>query len=148
MAHARDALVHSTSTAFSTFGISCGNDSFICTVEGGSAYAAIEADIAGRFNSYNSVNAEYGVIEREEYDVGSISNSRIFAFQDSLPDEVMSQRYTFINSGSYVDMAKEYQNYLLKKGTLSDANAKKYDLDNSQTITVKDLSVLKKRVLG
>ncbi len=114
MAHARDALVHSTSTAFSTFGISCGNDSFICTVEGGSAYAAIEADIAGRFNSYNSVNAEYGVIEREEYDVGSISNSRIFAFQDSLPDEVMSQRYTFINSGSYVDMAKEYQNYLLK----------------------------------
>lgn len=114
MAHARDALVHSTSTAFSTFGVSNGNDSFICTIEGGAAYAAVEADIAGRFNSYNSVNAEYGVIEREEYDVGSISNSRIFAFQESLPDEVMSQRYTFIDSGSYVDMAKEYQNYLLK----------------------------------
>lgn len=114
MAHARDALVHSTSTAFCTFGVSNGNDSFICTIEGGAAYAAVEADIAGRFNSYNSVNAEYGVIEREEYDVGSISNSRIFAFQESLPDEVMSQRYTFIDSGSYIDMAKEYQNYLLK----------------------------------
>ena len=114
MCHARDALVHSTSTVFSTFGISCGKDSFICNVEGGSAYAAIEADISGRSNSYNNVNAEYGVIEREEFDVGSISNSRIFAFQESLPDEVMSQRYTFINSGSYIDMAKTYQDYLLK----------------------------------
>ena len=114
MAHARDALVHSTSTAFSTFGLSDGNDSFICTVEGGAAYAAIEADIAGRNNSYNNVNAEYGVIEREEYDVGSISNSRIFAFQESLPDEVMSQRYTFVNSGDYIDMAKAYQDYLFK----------------------------------
>jgi len=113
MCHARDALVHSTSTVFSTFGISTGDDSFICTVEGGAAYAAIEADIAGRFNSYNSVNAEYGVIEREEFNVGSISNSRIFTFQDHLPDEVMTQRYTFIDSGSYVDMAKTYQEYLL-----------------------------------
>ncbi|MBP3754920.1 MAG: hypothetical protein J6I66_08685 [Lachnospiraceae bacterium] len=126
MAHARDALVHSTSTVFSTFGISNGNDSFICNVEGGSAYAAIEADISGRFNSYNNVNAEYGVIEREEFDVGSISNSRIFAFQEELPDEVMSQRYTFINSGSYIDMAKAYQAYLIK-------NAEGYLVMNNDT---------------
>ena len=40
------------------------------------------------------------------------------------------------------------QNYLLKKGTLSESNAKKYDLDNSQTLNAKDLSLLKKRVRG
>ncbi|MCR5619657.1 MAG: hypothetical protein K6F65_06105 [Lachnospiraceae bacterium] len=126
MCHARDALVHSTSTVFSTFGISNGKDSFICSVEGGSAYAAIEADISGRSNSYNNVNAEYGVIEREEFDVGSISNSRIFAFQDGLPDEVMSQRYTFVDSGSYIDMAKAYKAYLLK-------NADGYLTENTDT---------------
>ncbi|MBQ3852460.1 MAG: hypothetical protein II760_03665 [Lachnospiraceae bacterium] len=126
MCHARDALVHSTSTVFATFGISSGKDSFICNIEGGSAYAAVEADISGRFNSYNNVNAEYGVIEREEFDVGSISNSRIFAFQESLPDEVMSQRYTFIDSGSYVDMAKAYQAYLVK-------NADGYLVANNDT---------------
>ena len=127
MCHARDALVHSTSTVYSTFGISSGKDSFICNVEGGSAYAAIEADISGRSNSYNNVNAEYGVIEREEFDVGSVSNSRIFAFQESLPDEVMSQRYIFVDSGSYIDMAKAYQDYLLNNAggylVMNDDNA-------------------------
>ena len=114
MCHQRDAVVHNTNVVFNTFGISDGSDSFICTIESGSAYAAIEADIAGRFNSYNFVNAEYGVLEREQYNVGSISNNQVFVYQEFLPEEVISQRYSFIDSGSYVDMAKEYQDYLLK----------------------------------
>ena len=114
MCHQRDAVVHNTATAFNTFGVSNGNDSFICVIEGGSSYAAIEADVAGRFNSYNFVNAEYGVLEREQFDVGSVSNSQVYVYQEFLPDEVISQRYSFIDSGSYVDMAKEYQNYLIK----------------------------------
>ena len=115
MCHQRDAVVHNTSTAFNTFGISNANDSFICILEGGSSYAAVEADVAGRFNCYNFVNAEYGVLEREQFDVGSVSNSQVYVYQEFLPDEVISQRYSFINSGSYVDMAKEYQSYLLDK---------------------------------
>ncbi len=114
MAHARDAVVHNTATVFGTFGISNGDDSFICNLESGSSYAAIEADISGRFNSYNTVNAEYGILEREEFDVGAIANSTVYIYQDELPDEVMSQRYTFVDSGSYVDMAKAYQDYLFK----------------------------------
>jgi hypothetical protein len=114
MAHARDAVVHNTCTAFSTFGISKGGNSFICNIEGGSSYASIEADIAGRFNSYNFVNSEFGILEREQYDVGSIANNQVYIYQEELPDEVLSQRYTFVDSGSYVDMAKEYQNYLKK----------------------------------
>ncbi len=112
MCHARNALVHNTSTAFSTFGISNGNDSFICNVERGASYAAVEADISGRFNCYNNVNVEYGVIEREQFDVGSISNNQVFVYQEDIPEETLSQRYTFIDSGSYVDMAKTYQEYL------------------------------------
>ena len=38
----------------------------------------------------------------------------------------MSQRYSFIDSGSYVDMAKEYQKYLL-------ANYGQYQRANSDT---------------
>ncbi|MCR4791269.1 MAG: hypothetical protein K5871_00815 [Lachnospiraceae bacterium] len=113
MCHQRDAVVHNTNAVFNTFGISDGHDSFICTIEGGSAYAAIEADIAGRFNSYNFVNAEYGVLEREQYNVGSIANNQVYVYQEFLPDEVISQRYTFIDSGSYVDMAEGYRDYLL-----------------------------------
>ena len=31
---------------------------------------------------------------------------------DSLPDESIKQRYSFVSSGGYVDMAKDYQSYL------------------------------------
>lgn len=108
----REELVHATRTYFNTFGISEGNDSFLCTMENGASYAAVQADVSGRFHSYNYVNANYSMVHREKYDVGEIANSDIYVFEDKLPDESIIQEYRFIDSGSYVDMAKEYQTYL------------------------------------
>ncbi len=113
MALSRDAVVHTTRTYFNTYGISCGDDSFICILEEGASYAAIQADISGRYNSYNYVNAVYSMCEREQYDVGAISNAAVYSYIESLPDESIVQRYCFVDSGDYVDMAKEYQSYLL-----------------------------------
>ena len=112
----RDAVVHNTRAYYGVYGVSEGNDSFICTLENGRAYAAIQADIAGKNHSYNFVNAKYSICQREKYDVGDIANSDIYEYDLNLPeDEVLSQRYTFVNSGSYVDMAKTYSTYLQKE---------------------------------
>ena len=111
----RDAVVHNTRAYYGVFGVSEGNDSFICILEEGSPYAAIQADVAGKNSSYNYVNAKYSVCQREQYDVGDISNSDIFEYVKDLPDETLTQRYSFINSGSYVDMAKNYGQYLQKE---------------------------------
>ena len=81
---------------------------------------------------------------------------KIRTFWSSRAEVVKTQMTTFLSgktttaaNGAFTKTdVQRLQNYLLKKGTLSDANAKKYDLDNSQTITVRDLSMLKKRVLG
>ncbi len=109
----RDAVVHNTRAYYGVYGISEGNDSFICILENGRAYAAIQADVAGKNHSYNFVNTKYSICQREQYDVGDIANSDIFEYDVNLPqDEVLSQRYTFVNSGSYVDMAKTYSKYL------------------------------------
>ncbi len=109
----RDAVVHNTRAYYGVYGISEGNDSFICVLENGRAYAAIQADVAGKNHSYNFVNTKYSICQREQYDVGDIANSDIFEYDVNLPlDEVLSQRYTFVNSGSYVDMAKAYSKYL------------------------------------
>ena len=112
----RDAVVHNTRAYYGVYGVSEGDDSFICILENGRAYAAIQADIAGKNHSYNFVNAKYSICQREKYDVGDIANSDIYEYDLNLPqDEVLSQRYTFVNSGSYVDMAKVYSQYLQKE---------------------------------
>ena len=115
MCLSRDAVVHNTRAYYGVFGVSEGDNSFICILEDGSPYASIQADISGKNNSYNYVNAVYSVCQREQYDVGDIANSEVYEYIPSLPDETLTRRYTFINSGSYVDMAKEYGSYLENK---------------------------------
>ena len=104
-----------TKLTLRVFGISKGDASFICIPGDGSSYATIQADISGKTNSFNYVNAVYDLYQREQFDVGSISSSDIFKYIDQLPqDEKIEQRYIFVDSGSYVDMAKEYETYLKK----------------------------------
>lgn len=110
----RDSVVHNTKTYFNTFGIASGDDSFICILDDGSTYASLQADVAGKTHSYNFVNAKYAVATREKYDVGQIANTDIYVYLEDLPDEVFTQRYRFVDSGDYVDMAKEYRDYLME----------------------------------
>lgn len=115
MAIDRAAVVHNTRAYFNVYGISEGEDSFICILEEGASYASVYADIAGKLNSYNYVNAVYSIALREKYDVGEIANSSIYVYIPELPEGSLVQRYSFVDSGSYNDMAKDYQAYLLDK---------------------------------
>lgn len=112
MCISRDAVVHNTQTYFNTFGVARENASFLCVMEEGRSYAAVQADISGKNNSYNYVNAIYRLCQREKYDVGDIANSDIYEYIEELPDETIRQRYRFVDSGDYVDMAKNYGDYL------------------------------------
>ncbi len=113
MALSRPAVVHNTRSYFNAFGVSNGDDSFICILDEGVAYAAVQADVAGKNHSYNFVNTAYTIANREKYDVGDIANSDIYVYQETFPDESLTQRYRFVDSGNYVDMAKNYQEYLV-----------------------------------
>lgn len=115
MALSRDAVVHNTRTYYAVYGVANQDDSYICILEDGRTYAAIQADVAGKTHSYNFVNAIYSICQREQYDVGDIANSDVYKYLDQLPDESLVQRYSFISSGDYVDMAKDYRDYLKDK---------------------------------
>lgn len=115
MCLSRDAVVHNTRAYYGVYGISKGEDSFICILEEGAPYASVQADISGKNHSYNFVNTKYSITAREQYDVGDIANSEIYEYMPVLPDETLTQRYRFVDSGSYVDMAKSYGDYLEDK---------------------------------
>jgi hypothetical protein len=113
MALVKDAVVHDPVVNYNAYGIANNGNSFLCILEDGSSYASIQADIAGRYNSYNFVNAKFSAVLREKYNLGDQANSSVYVF-NPLPDETIVERFCFIDSDNYLDMAKEYKEYLKK----------------------------------
>ena len=109
-------VVNETKSDFAMFAEAVGDDAFLCILEDSKAYAAVQADIAGKTHSYNFVNAQYTIQNREKFELGVLRQGNLYKYVDSLPvGEKISQRYRFIDSGDYVDIANEYRNYLMEK---------------------------------
>ena len=116
MALDREAIVHETETYYNVFGLAKEGASYLCIMEEGAPYAAVQADISGRSHSYNFVNSVYTMVHREQYDVSATNIGDMFVYEEQLPqDEKIVQRYRFIDSDSYVDMANVYHDYLENK---------------------------------
>ncbi|MCR4617932.1 MAG: hypothetical protein K5669_07075 [Lachnospiraceae bacterium] len=112
----RDYVIHNTRAYFNVFGQSCDDSSYICIMEDGSSYGAVQASVSGKANSYNFVDAKYSLCSREKYNIGEIANSDVYAYLTGLPEgEKIVQRYCFIDSSDYVDMAYAYRGYLEEK---------------------------------
>ena len=109
----RKFVIHNTRAYFGVFGQSRDDSSYICILEDGASYASVRAFISGRQNTYNFTNALYSICAREQYDIGDIANSDVYAYSTKLPqDESIVQRYRFVDSPDYVDMAYAYRDYL------------------------------------
>ena len=146
MAQGRTALVHETRTYFNVFGIAREDSSFLCILEDGAPYAAVQADISGRNNSYNFVNAVYSIAHREQYDVADKYNGEMYVYQENLPDETLVSRYRFVDSGSYVDMAKAYRGYLEER--YGEAFAPKQDAQAPALVEILGAVDKTKQILG
>lgn len=115
MAQGRDYLVHETRAYYGVYGIAKGDSSYLCILEDGASYASISADISGRTNSYNYVNANFGILHREQCDVADKYNGEMFMYEENIPEENLVERFRFVDSADYVDMANSYHNYLSEK---------------------------------
>ncbi len=113
----RKEIVNETRMVFPVFGMATEGSSFLCIIEDGVSWAGINADVSGRngFGSFNSANAEYTIIHGDSYDVSERTNNTVYMFEQQLPEGKLSQRYRFIQSDSYMDMAAAYREYLLGK---------------------------------
>lgn len=116
MAQDRTSLVNETRASFAAFGVSHITDSFLCMIEGATPYAAVKADVSMKSNSFNVVGTEYTLLTRESYEMTERMNGSLYVYLPELPqDECIVQRYSFIDSGSYVDMANDYNEYLVNQ---------------------------------
>ena len=111
----RKEAVSETENAFPVFGATKDGGSYLCIIEGASSYAAINADISGRNNSYNNVYAKYTVLHAEQYNVSAKTTQLVYVYEKQVPDDTIIQRYRFLDSDKYTDMALEYGQYLREK---------------------------------
>lgn len=110
-AEERDKAVSETENAFPVFGMADNGRSFICMLEGASSYAGINADISGRYNSYNYVYASYNVLHWAKYTL-SRTATPVVVYEKEIPSDTIVQRYRFLESDSYTDMALAYRERL------------------------------------
>lgn len=110
----RREAISETKDAFPVFGMTRDGGSFICIMEGASSYSGVAADIAGRYNSYNYAYGKYNVLHFDRYNVSQKTADLIYVYEDELPLDTIVQRYRFVNSDKYTDMASAYGDYLLE----------------------------------
>ena len=119
----RGELINETRSSFPVFGMTNNGSSFLCIIEGAASYASIQADISMRNNSFNWARAKYSVLHYDQYNVSTKTSTLVFMYEKELPKDTIIQRYRFISSDSYVDMAKAYGDYLRANELLSTAKA-------------------------
>lgn len=101
-----------TDAIFPVFGMTRGDGSFICILEGATSYAQVYGDIAGRTHSYNRAYAKYRVLHNDRYNISAKTEQLVYMYEKKIPDDTVRQRYRFVNSTDYVDMARAYSDYL------------------------------------
>ena len=117
-ASARTVLINETRASFPVFAMTGEDESFLCLLEEGASLAGVNADVSGRNNSYNTANVTYTVLHNDQYDVSAKTTQRIYMFERELPDLTATQRYRFVDSTDYVDLAAAYGDYLDDRGML------------------------------
>lgn len=127
----REAVVSETRALYPMFGICNNGSSFLCIMEEGSAYATIEADVSGRYHTFNYANAGYNIIHSESMDVSSKSDKAVVVYEKSVPQGNLLTRYRFIEGDTYTDMAAAYRDYLTARYPELDKNS-----DQSLPLTV------------
>ena len=108
----RTEAVSETENTFAVFGMGQPEGSFICVIEGASSYGGIYADIAGRFNSFNTVYCKYNLIHYGQFKLSGRTNEQVLMYENTIPDDTIVQRYCFVDTDNYIGMAEAYGNYL------------------------------------
>nr|AIF25904.1 putative uncharacterized protein [uncultured bacterium Ad_010_C07] len=116
---ARTVLINETRSNFPVYAMTAEGEAYMCLLEEGATLAGINADVSGRNNSFNTASVTYTVLHNDQYDVSAKTVQRIYMFERELPDITVTQRYRFVDSDSYVDLATAYGQYLADSGRIA-----------------------------
>ncbi len=140
----RNELVSETRLSFPVFGMMKNGNSFMCIMDGATSYGSVQADISGRYNSYNYISARYNVLHRDQYNVSNKTAQLVYMYEQDIPQDTIVQRYKFFKGDSYVAMANAYSDYLRQRNPeLAEATASEQMPVNVEMVGAIDKTVVK-----
>ncbi len=104
------------------FGICRENSSVLATIEKGASFASINADVAGRSNSYNCAYPVFKLRGSERLSVfGAGEMSEMPVVEQNIYGEDLTVRYTFLTDekSGYSGLASAYRERLIAEGVLT-----------------------------
>ncbi len=104
------------------FGMKYEHKGFVAIIEEGDAVAAVEADVSGRLNSYNTVGSSFTIHNLEEVTLtNGWRSSTVKKFQAEPFQGSISIRYGFLGAedASYSGMAELYRDYLTERADMA-----------------------------
>ncbi len=111
----RREVIQETKNIFPVFGMAKNGSSFLCIIEDAASFGGIQADISARYNSYNWICSKYNVLHADQYNVSAKTAQLVYMFEKEVPQATVRQRYRFLTTDSYVDMAGAYGDYLRER---------------------------------
>jgi hypothetical protein len=111
----RDSLISENRTSLPVFGIARNGSSMLCILEDYQTLASIEADVSGRNHNYNYAGASYTTIHYASLNVSAKTDKSVIVYEAQKPEGDIRQRYRFLTTDNYSDMAAAYRDYLIKK---------------------------------
>lgn len=104
------------------FGLKSGDKAWFAIIEGAAERANVNAEVAGRTNSYNNVYAGFTYLSYGEISLGDVVGSQTFQMYSPAEfTENFSVRYAFLHGeeADYTGMAHYYQDYLVEQGAFT-----------------------------
>lgn len=121
-----DAYAQQQEAKLPVFGLIKEKGAMLGIIEQGASLATINADVSGRLNGYNYVYPSFTLLAKGDVTLSSSEQNRSLPrFQQEPPKTDYVIRYAFLSGeeASYPGMARYYQNYLLERGGLPEAQA-------------------------
>ncbi|MBQ6645753.1 MAG: hypothetical protein IJM56_03635 [Clostridia bacterium] len=115
--------IHETRDDFALFGVGRDGGSFLCFIEKGASFAQITADVSLKKNqpmSYNIVYANCTVLHNDAYKLDKEKQGTVVTYEKYLPNDSIVQRYRFLETDDYIQMAQAYGDYLRQNAALKE----------------------------
>lgn len=111
-----------TAARLPVFGMKYEDRAFVAIIEKGDAVAAVEADVSGRLNDYNTVYPSFTIHNLEEVTLTNgwrSSTVKKFQAEPFKSDIVVSYGFLDAAKASYSGMAEHYRDYLIKQAGMA-----------------------------
>ncbi len=111
----REERVSENKAVFPAFGIGRDEGSMLCVLEDHATLGSIKADVSNRSHSYNYGYASYITLNSDAMDVSAKTDKSVMVYEDKKPEGSVRQKYIFLETTEYSDMASAYGDYLVQK---------------------------------